>query len=84
MAADDFDRRGGAAGFAVQGGIKDVSHMAALAAEHKVSVLDTRHFGSNASLCGTITFSPARRPAWPAALMPAKGVPSAPSEGLGF
>jgi hypothetical protein len=42
MAADDFDRKGGTAGFAVTGGIKDVSHMQTLAAEKKVGV-----FGSS-------------------------------------
>ena len=36
MAADDFDRKGGSAGFSVTGGIKDVGHMQKLAAEKKV------------------------------------------------
>jgi hypothetical protein len=36
MAADDFDRKGGSAGFSVAGGIKDVGHMQKLAAEKKV------------------------------------------------
>lgn len=36
MAADDFGRKGGSAGFSVAGGIKDVGHMQTLAAEKKV------------------------------------------------
>ena len=38
MAADDFDRMGGTAGFSLDSGIKDVGHMRTLAFEHKVSL----------------------------------------------
>lgn len=43
MAADDFDRQGGAAGFALEMGIKDVGHMRTLADEHRVDHTDTEN-----------------------------------------
>lgn len=36
MAADDVERKGGATGFSVTGGLKDVGHMRMLAADKKV------------------------------------------------